>query len=83
MDMHAVPCCGRPEQFEALEKSDKRQSYVFIDQSRHHSIISKCRKLNCRLNALQLINKLRDPSAEGHIYWFHCLSWLLLPFVLV
>ncbi len=38
-------------QVEALEKSDRQQSYVFIDQIKHYSIMSESKILNRRLTA--------------------------------
>jgi len=51
VNMHAVLYYRRPEQLEALEKSDRPQSYVFIDQIKHYPIMSESKTLNRRLTA--------------------------------
>lgn len=51
VNMHAVLYYRRPEHLEALEKSDRPQSYVFIDQIKHYSIMSESKILKRRLNA--------------------------------
>lgn len=55
-----VLCCRRPAQSEALEKSNRPPSYVFVDQSRQQSIVSISEILNCKFITLQVVNEVRD-----------------------
>lgn len=59
VDKHAKLYCRRPEQFEALEKSNRPPSYVFIDQPKQPSIISISEILNSKDVALQVVNDVR------------------------